>query len=75
MQFTDAWFARVTDGQQLPPQASQFIRSDSAAAWASRIHSEIHQKDAMSTLAIDGAMNQPDPIIASRPTAVAGSRR
>ena len=56
MQFSDAWFARLTDGQQLLQRTSQFIRSHSAAAWASRIHSEIHQKDAVSTLAIDGAM-------------------
>jgi AraC family transcriptional regulator len=56
MQFSDAWFVRVTDGQQLRQRTSQFIRNHSAAAWASRIHSEIHQKDAVSTLAIDGAM-------------------
>jgi AraC family transcriptional regulator len=56
MQFSDAWFARVTDGQQLLQRTSQFIRNHSAAAWGSRIHSEIHRKDAVSTLAIDGAM-------------------
>jgi AraC family transcriptional regulator len=56
MQFLDAWFTRVSDGQQLGQAKSQFIRNHSAAAWASRIHAEIHQRDTLSTLAIDGAM-------------------
>src|SRR6185295_5516615 len=52
----DDWFARVSDGHQLLYKTSHFIRNHSAAAWASRIHAEIHQKDTVSTLAIDGAM-------------------
>jgi AraC family transcriptional regulator len=56
MQFPDDWFTRVSDGQQLGQTTSQFIRSHSAAAWASRIHAEISQKDTLSALAIDGAM-------------------
>jgi AraC family transcriptional regulator len=56
MQFSDDWFARLSDGNRLPHEKSRIIRSDTAAAWASRIHSEIHQRDNVSTLAIDGAM-------------------
>ena len=56
MQFSDDWFARVTDGSRLIQQTSQFIRSDSAASWATRIHGEIQHRDSVSTLAIDGAM-------------------
>src|SRR4029079_7573602 len=56
MQFSAAWLSRVSDGQTLVHTTSQFIRNHSAAAWASRIHAEIHTKDALSTLAIDGAM-------------------
>ena len=56
MQFSDEWFARLSDGQRLVHQTSKIVRSDSAAAWASRIHTEIHARDNVSTLAIDGAM-------------------
>lgn len=56
MQFLDTWFTRVSDGQTLSPSKSQSIRSHAASAWASRIRTEIHQKDTLSTLAIDGAM-------------------
>jgi len=56
MQFSDAWLGRLSDGHRLAFQTSKIIRSSAAVAWANRVHLEIHERDDVSTLAIDGAM-------------------
>jgi AraC family transcriptional regulator len=56
MQFSDDWFARLSDGHRLAYQTSRIIRSHAAVAWANRVHFEIHEHDTVSTIAIDGAM-------------------
>jgi AraC family transcriptional regulator len=56
MQLSDPWLARVTDGNPLAYRSSQIVRSQSAAAWATRVRTEVRYTDSMSPLAIDGAM-------------------
>jgi AraC family transcriptional regulator len=56
MQFSDAWLERVTDGHPILSKRSQVIESRSAAAWATRVRTEVQRNDSVSALAIDGAM-------------------
>jgi AraC family transcriptional regulator len=56
MQLTDAWLARVADGAPPLPETAQILHSHAAAAWAARVRTEVRQRDAVSSLAIDGAM-------------------
>jgi AraC family transcriptional regulator len=56
MQLTDAWLARVADGAPALPETAQIVHSHAAAAWAARVRTEVRQRDAVSSLAIDGAM-------------------
>src|SRR4051812_29026524 len=55
MQYSPAWLARVSEKAVLPT-SSQLIRNRSAVAWATRVRTEVRQPDAVSSLAIDGAM-------------------
>jgi len=56
MQFADGWLARVADGGPPLPETAQIVHSNTAAAWAARVRTEVRQPDAVSTLAIDGAL-------------------
>jgi len=56
MQFSDSWLERVTDGHPILSKKSQVIQSRAAAAWATRVRTEVQQHDSASVLAIDGAM-------------------
>jgi AraC family transcriptional regulator len=56
MQLTDSWLARVADGSPTLPTAAQILHSHAAAAWASRVRTEVRHRDTVSSLAIDGAM-------------------
>jgi len=56
MQLTDSWLARVADGAPTLPTAAQIIHSHAAAAWATRVRTEVRHRDTVSSLAIDGAM-------------------
>jgi AraC family transcriptional regulator len=56
MQLTGEWLARVADGAPTLPETAQIIHSRAAAAWAARVPTEVRQRDAVSSLAIDGAM-------------------
>jgi AraC family transcriptional regulator len=56
MQLTDEWLARVADGAPTLPETAQIIHSRAAAAWAARVRTEVRQRDAVWSLAIDGAM-------------------
>jgi AraC family transcriptional regulator len=56
VQLSDAWLARVVDGGPRFPDVAQVVRSRSAAAWASRVRTEVRERDATSKLAIDGAL-------------------
>ena len=56
MQFSHAWLARVADGGPPLPETAQIVHSHTAAAWAARVRTEVRQPDAVSSLAIDGAM-------------------
>ena len=56
MQLTDSWLARVADGAPPLPDAAQIIHSNAAAAWATRVRTEVRNRDTVSSLAIDGAM-------------------
>jgi AraC family transcriptional regulator len=56
MQLTDEWLARVADGAPALPNAAQIMHSHAAAAWATRVRTEVRHRDTVSRLAIDGAM-------------------
>jgi len=56
MQLSDSWLARAMDGNKLLYDRSEIVRSSSAAAWATRVRSEVRSPDSASRLAIDGAM-------------------
>ncbi|AHG89389.1 Helix-turn-helix, AraC domain-containing protein [Gemmatirosa kalamazoonensis] len=55
VQFTAAWFARVGAGERALPKAPQLVRG-TAVNWASRIGAELREPDAVSRLAIEGAL-------------------
>jgi AraC family transcriptional regulator len=56
IQFTPAWFARVGAAQNLLQDSSQLVRAGSAVSWATRLGAELRQPDAVSRLAIEGAL-------------------
>lgn len=56
IQFTPAWFARVGAAQHLLRDSSQLVRAGSAVNWAARLGAELRQPDAVSRLAIEGAL-------------------
>ncbi|WP_310570757.1 AraC family transcriptional regulator [Gemmatimonas sp.] len=56
MQLTSEWLARVADGAPTLLETAQIIHSRTAAAWAARVRTEVRARDAVSSLAIDGAM-------------------
>ncbi|HYC51749.1 MAG TPA: AraC family transcriptional regulator [Gemmatimonadaceae bacterium] len=56
MQLSDAWLTRASDGNPLECRASEIVRSAAAAAWATRVRTEVREGDSVSSIAIDGAM-------------------
>lgn len=56
MQFTAAWFERVGLAPHLLRDASQLVRGGGAVTWAARVGAELRQPDAVSRLAIEGAL-------------------
>ena len=56
MQFSDAWFARLGAGGATLPETPQLVRNHSALAWAARVRMELRAHDAVSRLAIEGAL-------------------
>lgn len=56
IQFTDAWLARLLAGESRLSQTPQLLRNHSAVAWASRVGLELQESDAVSRLAIEGAL-------------------
>jgi AraC family transcriptional regulator len=55
VQFTPAWFTRVGAGEGVLPTAPQLVRG-TAVNWASRLGAELRAPDAVSRLAIEGAL-------------------
>jgi AraC family transcriptional regulator len=56
IQLTDRWLAQLADGAPPIPASPQIVHSHAAAAWAARVRSEVRQRDAVSSIAIDGAL-------------------
>jgi len=56
IQFTEAWLTRLLAGQSRLSQTPQLLRNHSAVAWASRVGLELQESDAVSRLAIEGAL-------------------
>jgi len=56
IQFTDAWLKRLLAGQARLPDTPQLVRNHSSVAWATRVGVELHQTDAVSHIAIEGAL-------------------
>jgi AraC family transcriptional regulator len=56
IQFTPAWFARVGAAPELLRDSSHLVRGGSAVNWATRLGAELRQPDAVSRLAIEGAL-------------------
>ncbi len=56
IQFTSDWFARVNASQDLLHKSSQLVRGGSAVNWATRLGLEVRQPDAVSRVAIEGAL-------------------
>lgn len=56
MQVSDAWLARVAAGSAPLPVLTQLVKNHTAIAWATRIRTELRQHDAVSQLAIEGAL-------------------
>ena len=55
IQFTAGWFARVGAGEAVLPTVPQLVGGP-AINWASRVGAELREPDAVSRLAIDGAL-------------------
>ena len=55
VQFTPAWFTRVGAGEGSLPTAPQLVRG-TAVSWASRLGAELREPDAVSRLAVEGAL-------------------
>src|SRR4051812_49342451 len=56
IQLSDSWLARVTDGGPRLAETAQIIHSRTASAWAARVRAEVRERDAVSRLAVDGAL-------------------
>lgn len=56
MQVSDSWLSRVAAGSAPLPALTQLVQNHSAIAWATRIRTELRQHDAISQLAIEGAL-------------------
>lgn len=56
IQFTSAWFERVGATQDLLRDSSQLVTGGAAVNWATRLGTELRQPDAVSRLAIEGAL-------------------
>ena len=56
LQVSDAWLARVAAGSAPLPAMTQLVKNHTAIAWATRIRTELRQHDAVSQLAIEGAL-------------------
>ena len=56
IQFTSEWFARINATQDLLHNSSQLVRGGSAVNWATRLGMELRQPDAVSRVAIEGAL-------------------
>jgi quercetin dioxygenase-like cupin family protein len=48
MQISDAWLAKATDGNRLLYERSEIVKSPAAAAWATRVRSEVRSPDSAS---------------------------
>lgn len=55
IQFTPAWITRVGAGERILPTVPQLMRG-TAVEWASRLGAELREPDAVSRLAIEGAL-------------------
>jgi AraC family transcriptional regulator len=56
IQFTEAWFARFGLAQEPLPTRSQVVRGGAVVTWATRVRAELQRPDAISPLAIEGAL-------------------
>ena len=56
VQFTSEWFARINATQELLHKTSQLVRGGAAVNWATRLGIELRQPDAVSRVAIEGAL-------------------
>jgi AraC family transcriptional regulator len=56
MQVSNAWLTRVAAGSAPLPVLTQVVKNHTAVAWATRIRTELRQFDAVSQLAIEGAL-------------------
>ena len=56
MQVSDSWLTRVAAGSAPLPAMTQLVKNHTAVAWATRIRTELRQHDAVSQLAIEGAL-------------------
>ena len=56
MQFSDSWFSRVGASEVPLPAGPRVVQNHAALAWASRIRTELRDRDAVSQFAIEGAL-------------------
>lgn len=56
IQVSDSWLERVMDGERRLPTNAEILKGNTAAVWAARVRSEVHLRDSVSSMAIDGAM-------------------
>ncbi|MEO7966898.1 MAG: AraC family transcriptional regulator [Gemmatimonadaceae bacterium] len=56
MQFSSAWLARLSPVSTHLPDAPQLIKNHTAVAWAARVRTELRERDAVSQIAIEGAL-------------------
>ena len=56
IQVSDPWLERVADGKRHLPTSAEILKGNAAAVWAARVRSEVHLRDSVSSMAIDGAM-------------------
>lgn len=56
VQFTQDWFTRIHASPNLLHKSSQLVRGGSAVNWATRVGMELRQSDAVSRVAIEGAL-------------------
>jgi AraC-like DNA-binding protein/quercetin dioxygenase-like cupin family protein len=56
MQFSAGWFARIGAGDTPLPSRPLLIENHAALAWAARVRAELRAPDAVSQLAVEGAL-------------------
>ncbi|MEP7346256.1 MAG: AraC family transcriptional regulator [Gemmatimonadaceae bacterium] len=56
IQFSNTWLARLSPNSTRLPESPQLIKNHTAVAWAARVRTELKERDAVSQIAIEGAL-------------------